>query len=87
MPKASGLIALLLVIAIILLPFRDSPDKGLALETPLTVSGVSLPINDTAPEDTADDSTQIIAVVIIVVIVIFIICCVVDTESNHTVRR
>ena len=88
MQKASGLIALLLVAAIILLPFKGSPINGIATETPLTVSGVSTSQNDSVPQDDeTDDTTKIVTVIIIVVIVIFIVYCITGAETNHAVRR
>jgi len=94
MHKASGLIALLLVAAIILLPLRSPTNNGSTTETPLTVSGVSAIQSDSAlQDDEVSDTTKIIAVVIIVVIVIFIIYGLSQTnssqgaETNHAVRR
>ena len=88
MHKASGLIALLLVAVIILLPFKEPMINGRATETPLTVSGVSSPQNDSAPQDDEiDDTAKFVTVVIIVVIVIFIIYCITGAETNHAVRR
>ena len=86
MQKASGLIALLLIAAILLMP--ASPGNGRIKETPPTVGGVSASQSEPAPqEDEADNTATIIAVVIIVIIVIFVIYCFTGTETNQTVRR
>jgi len=88
MQKASGLIALLLVAAIILLPFRGPMYNGSATETPPTVGGVSMLLSDSAPQDDkVSDTTKAVTVVIIVVIVIFIVYCITGAETNHAVRR
>jgi len=88
MKKASGLIALLLIAAIMLLPAKCPPFNDIATETPLSVSGVSAPHSDSAPQDDEiDNSKKIVAIVIIVVVVIFIIYCITGAETNHAVRR
>ena len=86
MQKASGMIALLLIAAILLMP--TSPEIGRITETPLTVSGVSPPQSEpVTQENEADGTATIIAVVVVVIIVILIIYCFTGTESNQAVRR
>jgi hypothetical protein len=76
MQKPSGLLILLLIAEIMLMPLDAPANRA---ESPLTVSGDSLPQSETAEDS---DTTQIIAVVVVVIIVIFIIYCITGTDNQ-----
>ena len=82
MQKSGGFIALLLVLAIILLPFGNSPENG--YESPQIVCGDFSSQNETHEDN---DTAKIIAFVIIVIIVIFIIHCITGSDNQSHERR
>ena len=79
-----GLIALLLVIAI-LMSLGNSPKND--LESPQTVCGDSLCQDETCVIQEDNDGSQFIITVVIVFIVIFIIYCIADTDNQSHDRR
>jgi hypothetical protein len=86
MKNTGGLIALLLVVAILCTPF-DGPAQNRLTESPL-LSGDSAAQSDTAPQDGGEtDTVKIIAAVVIVIIVICIICYIADTGNQPHERR
>ena len=82
MQKPNGLIALLLIIAV-LLSRPDSPETGFVTQSPQAVCGDCLSQNETLEDNETD---RIIIAVIIVIIVIFIINCITNTgdQSSRT---
>lgn len=82
MQKANGLIAILLIAAILLLPIKDSPENGLVSVSPQAVSGDIAAQNDSVSnEDNESGTVKIIAAVIIVLIVI--ISCITETDGQE----
>ena len=82
MQRPCGCLALLLVAAILLLPFP--PSNEITTESPLTVCGDSAGAG--TPTD-GESGARIIAAVVIVIIVLFIIYCITSAETNHKARR
>jgi len=83
MRNSSGLIALLLIVAILLMPSENTPAIEQTLLSAQTVCADNTMQSGTLPqEDNENDTATIIAVVIIVIIIIFFIGSIANTETG-----
>lgn len=76
MQKSGGLIALLLVVTLLLLPFKDISENTAV--SPQTVCGDTVTTEQT---DTQDDAVKIVVIVVVVIIIIWFITSISDTPS------
>lgn len=83
MAKSSGLIALLLVLAITLQPFERSSEIEILPNSPQPICGEFTGSNDTMPQgENENDTAKIIAATVIVIIIICLIFYMADTETG-----
>ena len=83
MQKSGGLIALLLIAAILFMPSENTPGYEHSQVSPQAVCGDTAVQSDTLPQDdNGNDTAQIIAVVIVVILVIIFIGYISNTETG-----
>ena len=79
MQKSGGLIALLLVVTLLLLPFKDISENNAVTVSPQTVCGDTVSTEQT---DSQDDTIKIVVIVVVVIIIIWFIVSITDTQTN-----
>ena len=83
MRNSSGLIALLLIVAILLMPSENTPAIEQTLLSAQTVCTDNTMQSDTLPQEgNGNDTDTIIAIVIVVIIVIIFIGYISNTETG-----
>lgn len=78
MQKSGGLIALLLVVTLLLLPFKDISENSTKTVSSQTVCGDTVATEQT---DSQDNTVKIVVIVVVVILIIWFITSISDTPS------